>query len=81
MENKNLTAVDWYFDKIKSHFEHDGELYEVTCMTYQLAKEMEQKQHGQTWDAALIENSKRGGNEIRTFDYFDDYYDKAFKKD
>jgi hypothetical protein len=44
MENKNLTAVDWYFDKMKSHFEHDGDLYEVACMTYQLAKEMEKEQ-------------------------------------
>jgi hypothetical protein len=44
MENKNLTAVDWYFDKMKSHFEHDGDLYEVACMTYQLAKEKEKEQ-------------------------------------
>jgi hypothetical protein len=38
------TAVDWYFDKMKSHFEHDGDLYEVACMTYQLAKEKEKEQ-------------------------------------
>lgn len=38
------TAVDWYFDKIKSHFEHDGDLYEVACMTYELAKEREKEQ-------------------------------------
>ena len=38
------TAVDWYFDKIKSHFEHDGDLYEVACMTYKLAKEREKEQ-------------------------------------
>jgi hypothetical protein len=38
------TAVDWYFDKIKSHFEHDGDLYEVACMTYAIAKEKE-KEH------------------------------------
>jgi len=22
------TAVEWYFDKIKSYFEHNGELFE-----------------------------------------------------
>jgi hypothetical protein len=38
------TAVDWYFDKIKSHFEHDGDLYEVACMTYAIAKEKEKEQ-------------------------------------
>ena len=37
MENKQ-TAVEWYWDKIKSHFEHDGDLYEVACMTYAIAK-------------------------------------------
>jgi hypothetical protein len=39
-----VTAVEWYFDKMKSHFEHDGDLYEVACMTYQLAKEKEKEQ-------------------------------------
>lgn len=43
MESKQ-TAVEWYFDKMKSHFEHDGDLYEVACMTYQLAKEKEKEQ-------------------------------------
>jgi hypothetical protein len=38
------TAVEWYFDKMKSHFEHDGDLYEVACMTYQIAKEKEKEQ-------------------------------------
>ena len=38
------TAVEWYFDKIKSHFEHDGDLYEVACMTYAIAKEKEKEQ-------------------------------------
>ena len=38
------TAVDWYFDKIKSHFEHDGDLYEVACMTYAIAKLKEKEQ-------------------------------------
>lgn len=38
------TAVEWYFDKIKSHFEHDGDLYEVACMTYAIAKLKEKEQ-------------------------------------
>ena len=80
MENKNLTAVDWYFDKIKSHFEHDGDLYEVACMTYQLAKEMEQKQHGQTWDAALKAGEDRAWNFMRAYGDFDDYWDKLNKE-
>lgn len=38
------TAVEWFFDKMKSHFEHDGDLYEVACMTYAIAKEKEKEQ-------------------------------------
>jgi hypothetical protein len=44
MSDKNQTAVEWYWDKIKSHFEHDGDLYEVACMTYEIAKEKEKEQ-------------------------------------
>jgi len=46
------TAVEWYFDKIKSHFEHDGDLFETACMTYAIAKAMEKEQ---------IINSNRDG--------------------
>lgn len=38
------TAVDWYFDKIKSHFEHDGDLFETACFTYAIAKQKEKEQ-------------------------------------
>lgn len=42
MENK--TAIDWYFDKIKSHFEHDGDLLETATFTYAIAKQKEKQQ-------------------------------------
>jgi len=38
------TALDWYWDKIKSHFEHDGDLFEVACMTFSIAKQKERIQ-------------------------------------
>jgi len=41
---KKQTAVEWCFDKIKSHFQHDGDLYEVACMTYAIAKLKEKEQ-------------------------------------
>ena len=44
MGKNNMTAVDWYFDKIKSHFEHDGELFESAVWTYEQAKQMEKEQ-------------------------------------
>jgi hypothetical protein len=38
------TAVEWFFDKMKSHFEHDGDLFETACMTYAIAKAKEREQ-------------------------------------
>jgi hypothetical protein len=68
------TAVEWYFDKIKSHFDHDGDLYEVACMTYQLAKEMEKEQllhFAKLYDDDLSEGKIRSREEL---------YNETFKK-
>ena len=32
------TALDWYWDKIKSHFEYDGDLLETASFTFAIAK-------------------------------------------
>jgi hypothetical protein len=52
METKQ-TSVEWFYDKIKSHFEHDGDLLETLTFTMAIAKKMERDQiedafkHGQ----------------------------------
>ena len=38
------TALDWYWDKIKSHFEHDGDLLETATFTLAIAKQKEMEQ-------------------------------------
>jgi hypothetical protein len=38
---KEKTAVEWFYDKIKSHFEHDGDLLETLIFTMVIAKEKE----------------------------------------
>ena len=38
------TAVEWLYNNLKSHFEHDGDLLECVQMSMQQAKEMEQEQ-------------------------------------
>lgn len=38
------TALDWYWDKIKSHFEHDGDLLETASFTFAIAKQKEREQ-------------------------------------
>lgn len=43
METKQTTAVDYFFDKIKSHFEHDGDLLESVTFLYAICKEKERE--------------------------------------
>jgi hypothetical protein len=42
------TAVEWFYDKIKSQFEHDGDLLETLTFTTAIAKQKEREQHGNT---------------------------------
>jgi len=44
MSDKKQTAVQWFYDKIKSHFEHDGDLLETLTFTMTIAKKMEKEQ-------------------------------------
>jgi hypothetical protein len=41
---KTKTALDWFYDKIKSHFEHDGDLLETINFTMAIAKQKERDQ-------------------------------------
>ena len=43
------TALDWYWDKIKSHFEHDGDLFETATFTLAIAKQKEREQIINAW--------------------------------
>ena len=38
------TAVEWLYNNLKSHFEHDGDLLEIVQMSFNQAKEMEKEQ-------------------------------------
>lgn len=68
-----MTAVDWLFDKLKSHFEHDGDLLEAVTFAYAIAKQKEREQHGRTWDAAIDTHESRGHNTARSLCDFDEY--------
>ena len=41
---KQITAVDWLYNNLKSHFEHDGDLLEAVQFSFNQAKEMQEKQ-------------------------------------
>ncbi len=54
------TAVDWLYNNLKSHFEHDGDLLECVQMSMQQAKEIEKEQ--------IINAFEQGEN--NSVDYF-----------
>jgi hypothetical protein len=39
-----MTAVEWLYDNLKSHFQYDGDLLEVVQFSFEQAKEMEKQQ-------------------------------------
>lgn len=43
-KENDQTAVEWFYDKIKSHFEHDGDLLETLTFTMAIAKQKEREQ-------------------------------------
>jgi hypothetical protein len=69
----NQTSLDWFYDKIKSHFESDDDLLETLNFTYAIAKQKEREQHGNTWDAAIKAHDDRGHVHARSICDFDDY--------
>lgn len=71
---KKQTAVDWYFDKIKSHFEHDGDLFEVACFTYAIAKQKEKEQIIETWKHGNLPTFL--GRTLTAEEYYNETYGK-----
>ena len=49
MSESKQTAVEWLYDNLKSHFEHDGDLLEVVHMSFEQAKAMQKEQTVTSW--------------------------------
>lgn len=79
MENK--TAVDWIWDNIKSHFEHDGDLLESVKMSFDIAKWMEKKQimysYHDGWEEAWEIYSEKADIKPKSME---DYYNERYGK-
>jgi hypothetical protein len=64
------TAVEWLYNNLKSHFEHDGDLLECVQMSMQQAKEIEKEQ---IKDAFILGEHQQG------FEYeAEHYYNETF---
>jgi len=71
VEKNNITAVEWFFDKIKSHFEHNGELMESIIWTYEQSKEMEKEQ---ITDAYIMGSYDMAEKEFKPEKYYQETY-------
>jgi hypothetical protein len=68
--NKQQTAVEW-LQSIE--LERD-----LTLADWAQAKEMEKQQHATTWDKSMDNLDARGGNIVRAWGDFDEYYNQTY---
>jgi hypothetical protein len=68
--NKQQSAVEWLWEIAYNR--------ELTVKDWKQAKEMEKEQHATTWDKAMDNLDARGGNMVRTWVDFDDYYNEIY---
>lgn len=68
-----MTAVEWLYNNLKSHFEHDGDLLEAVQISFNIAKEKETKQ--------IMDANTAGVNQgLYGYKSAKEYYNKTFKK-
>jgi len=72
--NKQQTAVEWLYNNLKSHFEHDGDLLEVVQFSFEQAKEMEKQQIIDVHNQGYADGYRDNGNSPI------DYFTETFKK-
>lgn len=72
---KKQTAVEWYWEKIKSHFEHDGDLLETATFTLAIAKKKEREQ---IEDAYIECWMMDGGNGNLKLQEANEYYNETY---
>jgi hypothetical protein len=68
--NKQQSAVEWLWEIAYNR--------ELTVKDWKQAKEMEKEQHATTWDKAMDNLDARGGNIVRAWVDFDDYYNETY---
>ena len=78
--NKQQTAVEWLGFKLNMLFtDITEEQWKEAEILFQQAKEIEKEQHAITWDKSMDNLNVRGGNIIRAWDDFIDYYNTTYR--
>ena len=77
------TAVDWLIKELIIEMGYGSDLsrsdLKVLNEIIEEAKEMHKKEHAKTWDKSMENLDVRGGNIVRAWEDFDDYYNKTYK--
>jgi hypothetical protein len=78
--NKQQTAVEQFAIALyqKGLLIGNGDLMQEVLQEF---KEMQKEQHATTWDTAMDKLNARGGNIVRAYVDFDDYYKQTFGAD
>jgi hypothetical protein len=71
-----MTSIEWLFDNLKSHFEHDGDLLEVVKMSFDQAEKMHKEEIIDAWKMGRYDSDEIVMTE--TF-YAEKYYNQTFK--
>ena len=67
--SKQQTAVDWLYNNLKSHFEHDGDLLEVVHFSLEQAKAMEKAQIMNAWALGVLSDDNMTAQQYFTETY------------
>ena len=76
------TAVDWLYNNLKSHFEHDGDLLECVQMSMQQAKEIEKQEQEKLGIILAIFADEIGDSRfVELLEKAKQYYNETFKSE
>jgi hypothetical protein len=81
MSNDEFSSVEWLYNKMVLKLCNKLQTIEYTHIfleEFEKAKEMQKQQHGKTWDDAMENMKARGGNDMRAYTDFDDYYAQTY---
>ena len=85
MSNNKQTSVEWFANEswqLKVQLDNQEISVDEYAVAYirlrYKAKEMHKEEHAQTWDDAMENMKARGGNDMRAWADFDDYYNEKY---
>ena len=67
------SSIDWIYNNLKSHFEHDGDLLEAVNMSFEQAKEMHKEEMIEVFHAGMY-----CGDESPNSGIAEEYYNERF---